>query len=180
MTSPCNNTPQTTQKRLHIATINGAHGVRGLVRIRVYAQDITLIKGPLFVQEQGDTTLCVSLKNAHGASDIYLAAISGIENRDAAHNLLGTRLYIERSSLPPIQGENDFYHADLIGLEAKDSATDQHLGKIIAVSNFGASDLLEIQPKDKQSFFLPFTDTFVCDINLEKGYVMLVGWESFV
>lgn len=151
-------------KRLCIAKIAAAHGVKGLVKLHVFAENIDLLNGKLFTSESGEDTLSITLKNA--TAKHWLAEIDGITDRDAAEALRGTNLYIDKSALPaPDEGE--VYISDLIGLTAIDK-DGQEIGKVIAVDNFGAGDLLEIQPIGAESFYLPFNDDTVLEIQDDK------------
>ena len=151
--------------RICIAKIATAHGIKGLVKLHVFADNETLANGILFTSESGDKTLSLKLKNQ--TAKHWLAEVDGITDRTEAEKLRGTELYIDKENLPDAD-EDEFYIADLIGLPCID-IDQKHIGKIIAVENFGASDLLEIQPakdfKNGESFYLPFTDETVLDIS---------------
>ncbi len=140
--------------RICIAKIATAHGIKGLVKLHVFADDNSLADGILFTSEGGDKTLSLKLKNQ--TAKHWLAEVEGITNRNEAEKLRGTELYIDKDNLPEAN-DDEFYIADLIGLSCIDK-DNKHIGKIIAVENFGASDLLEIQPDGGESFYLPFTD----------------------
>ena len=152
-------------RRVCLAKIATAHGVRGLVKLIVHAADPQSIEayGPLFSSETGPKTLRLKLHNPMGK--YWLAEVDGITDRTAAEKLRGTDLWVDRDKLPaPDEGQH--YYTDLIGLPAHDE-NDKEIGKIITVANFGATDLLEIQPPDSPSFYLPFVDDYVLEINNE-------------
>lgn len=155
-------------KRIALGKILGAHGVKGLVKIKPFGEDPLLIEtlGPVFTGESGDETLTVTMKNAAG-KDIWLAAIAGIADRDAAESLRGTSMFVDAGKLPKIEEENSYYHKDLIGLTVIDE-TGQTIGEVIGVDNFGAGDLFEIKPHDGQSFYLPFREEFVAGVDLAR------------
>ncbi len=151
-------------KRLCIAKIASAHGIKGLVKLHVFAENIDLLNGTLFTSESGDNTLSLKLKNA--TAKHWLAEIENISDRTEAEKLRGTLLYIDENDLPePDDGE--FYITDLIGLLCIDN-TGKEIGTVIAVENFGASDLLEIKPNGEESFYLPFTDDTILEILDDK------------
>ena len=154
---PGSNTPTT---RLAVAKIAAAHGVRGLVKIQSYVETIDILQGELFTSETGPETLCLSLKNA--TAKHWLAEIDGISDRNAAEALKGTLLYRDRAALPALE-EGEFYYSDLIGLPTLD-INGENIGEIIATENFGASDLLEIQPVNAASFYLPVSNDTVLEI----------------
>lgn len=146
--------------RICVAKIATAHGIKGLVKLHIFVDNIDLVSGDLFTSEQGDKTLHITLKNA--TAKHWLAEIKDITDRNAAEALRGTNLYIDKSSLPEAD-EDEFYFSDLIGLPAIDT-NGQEVGKIIGSDNFGAGDLLEIQPAGAESFYLPVTDETVLEI----------------
>jgi len=149
-------------KRVCLAKIATAHGVRGLVKLTVYADDPANLEmhGPLFTSETGAETMKISLHkpmNKH-----WLAEIEGIADRTAAEKLRGTELWLPRDKLPtPEEGEH--YYADLVGMAVVDDKG-QDVGKVAAVHNFGAGDLLDVQPPAGQSFYLPFTKEYILEI----------------
>ncbi len=147
-------------KRILIGEIATVHGVKGLVKVRVFADNLDLLEAPVFTDETSSKTLKLTLKNA--MKDHWLAEVEGIADRTAAEALRGTPLYIDRDALPDTD-EGEHYYVDLIGLECRD--IDGHkIGTVIDVTNFGASDLLDIKPPQGPSFYLPFTDETVLNI----------------
>ena len=86
------------EPRICVAKITTAHGVRGLVKLKIYAEDIALIDGALFTEETGDNTITLTLKSA--TNKFWLAEIEGITDRTQAEKLRGTELYVARSALP--------------------------------------------------------------------------------
>jgi 16S rRNA processing protein RimM len=153
-----------------LGEITGPHGVRGEVRIRSFAarpEDVAAY-GPL-ADEAGARNFEIKITGmARGA---VLARIAGVADRSAAEALRGTRLYVARDKLPqPEAGE--FYRADLVGLVAA-RADGTPVGRVVAVENFGASDVLEIAPDEGDAFFLPFTADAVPDVDMAVGRVTI-------
>ena len=146
--------------RIIIAKIATAHGIKGLVKLHMYTDNIDLFKNTLFTSESGDKSLSLFLKNA--TAKHWLAEVENVSDRNEAEKLRGIELYIDKENLPE-PDPDEFYIDDLIGLSCVDK-DNQNIGKIIAVENFGASDLLEIQPEGKDSFYLPFTDDTILEI----------------
>lgn len=153
--------------RICIGKISAAHGVKGLVKILPYGENLDLL-------EQVDEYK-ITLKNPQGK--FMLAEIEGVNDRDAADALRGTELYITRDKLPEIEEDGTYYHEDLVGLIALDE-NEEEIGKVIAVHNFGAGDLLEIQPKGSSSYLIPFNDEYVPDVRLEKGVILTLRPEE--
>ena len=150
-------------KRICLAKITTAHGIKGQVKLHVYAEDPQSLRdyGPLFTSETGAAALKIIL--ASQMNKFWLANIEGITDRTAAEKLRGTELWVDRDKLPaPKDGQH--YHADLIGLPAQDE-NGSEIGKIVAVVDFGAGDLLNIQPPGASSFYLPFTNDYVRAVN---------------
>ncbi len=146
--------------RILIGEISTVHGVKGLVKVRTYADNLALFSGTLFTDEQSTKTIKLKLKNA--MKDHWLAEVDGITDRTIAEKLRGTQLYVDRAILPP-PDEEEYYYIDLIGKTCVDK-TGTVIGTVIDVTNFGASDLLDIKPPHGPSFYLHFTEETVLDI----------------
>ena len=164
-------------KRIQIARIVTAHGVRGLVKLTVDTDDPAGIDGiPLYTGEHGRETLTLHLKNPVGRA--WVASVDGITDRTAAEALRHTALWIERESLPEAE-KGEYYAADLIGLAACGPEGDR-IGTVIAVNDFGASPLLEIRPLQGASFYLPFTDECVPAVDIPGGKVSIAVPEGLL
>jgi len=142
-------------KRVCLGKIATAHGIKGFVKISVYAEDPRTIDqyGPLFTTEAGSDTITISLKSSTGKH--WLASVDGITERNGAERLRNTELWVDRDRLPKLD-EGRHYHADLANLPVRDQSG-KELGRVITIANFGAGDLLEIQQGAAESFYLPFT-----------------------
>lgn len=147
--------------RILIGEISTVHGVKGLVKLRTYAENLDLFRKPLFINESGSKTLSVTLKNA--MKDHWLAEVDGYADRTRAETLRGTQLYVERDALPA-PGDDEHYYVDLIGMACIDEFG-AAIGTVIDVTNFGASDLLDIKPPSGPSFYLHYTDETVLSID---------------
>lgn len=160
-------------KRVCLGEISTAHGVRGLVRIRVYGDDPQAFTayGPLFTSESGDKTLTIRMKNA--ANKFWLAEVDGVADRNAAELLRGTKLWIERDKLPAPADDDEFYYEDLVGMSVRTEA-DGEVGVVIAVENFGASDLIEVKPPVGHSFYIPFADEYIVEVNMQANSITAI------
>jgi 16S rRNA processing protein RimM len=156
-------------ERVLVGAIAGAHGVRGAVRIRSVTDDPAAVAayGPLF-DETGTRTLV--LKVVGPTKGGIIAEIDGVRDRTAAEALQGTRLYVPRTALPA-PAADEFYQADLVGLavETPDGAA---LGRVRAVQNFGAGDLLEVERADGSTVSLPFTRAAVPVVDVAGGRIV--------
>ncbi|MAY99335.1 MAG: 16S rRNA processing protein RimM [Micavibrio sp.] len=156
-------------QRILIGKIASSHGVKGLVKVDFYAEDTSLLDQAVYTSEKDNKTLKIKLKSK--SKNQYLAEIEGITDKNSSDTLKGTQLYIERDMMPELD-EDEFYLIDLIGLPCFDEQG-QEVGTVTAVQNFGASDLLEIKPKGKESFYLPYSDICVKDIKEDRLIVDL-------
>lgn len=146
-------------KRILLGKIAAAHGIKGLVKVSFYGEDPALLEsGSLYTAETGDSSVGISLKNPMGK--FYLAEVEGCTSRNDAEALRGTELYIDRDRLPEIEEEGTFYYEDLMGLQALNKGGTE-IGRVHAVHNFGAGDLLEIKPLSGETYLVPFTDEYV-------------------
>ena len=128
-----------------LAVIIGAHGIAGEVRLKVFADDLASYK----VFNSGALTL----KSVRTGSNGAIARFAEVADRNAAEALRGTQLTVPRSALPPL-AEGEYYHVDLLGLPAVSDAGDA-LGKVVAIDNYGAGDVLEIERPDGKRFMVP-------------------------
>jgi len=154
-----------------LGAIAGAHGIKGLVRLKSFtarAQDIVAY-GPL-QDAQGARRFELALVGA--ARGALIARVNGVDDRNAAERLKGEKLYVARDRLPPTAA-GEFYHADLIGLaaEQQDGAA---LGRIIAVHDFGGGPNLEIERAAGDSVMVPFTAGVVPVVDIAAGRVVVV------
>jgi 16S rRNA processing protein RimM len=153
-----------------MATIGAAHGVRGEVRVKSFASEpMALADYGLLLADGGRR---FEIERLRPAKNLVIAKFRGIDDRNAAEALNGISLYVPRDRLPT-PDENEFYHADLIGLEAVDERGDP-IGTVIAVHDFGAGDILDIAPPRGPSLLVPFTKAAVPSIDIPAGRLTVV------
>ncbi|MCP4329539.1 MAG: ribosome maturation factor RimM [Alphaproteobacteria bacterium] len=153
-----------------VCAIGAPHGVRGNIRIASFtanAEDF-LSYGPLSDKNGARRYDLEIVGRSRGQ---LIARIAGIDDRDAAEALKGTRLYVPRSALPQTDPE-EFYHADLIGLTAVDP-DGREVGKVKAVYDFGAGHVLEVVDSDRRQVLVPFTREAVPEIDIGGGRVVI-------
>ncbi|MEN3971373.1 ribosome maturation factor RimM [Sphingomicrobium sp. XHP0235] len=150
-------------KRIALAAIAGAHGVRGELRLKLFADGIDTLKKQkaLFVGEDERRLLSIRA-NAKGA----IARLEGCDSREAAEALRGTLIEIDREALPPLE-EGEYYLEDLLDLSVVDE-TGATVGKIVAVENYGASDVVEIERDNGKRFMVPLTEAAVPEWDDER------------
>ena len=158
-------------ERICLGVMVGAHGVRGLVKVKAFTEVPEDVAAYGAVSDEGGKRRW-TLEIAGRAKGVVLARVAGVSDRDQAQALHGTRLYVERSALPALEEEEVFYHADLVGLRVEDT-TGQALGQVQAVENYGAGDLLEIVDAEGRSQMLPFTRAAVPEVDLAGGRLVV-------
>jgi len=159
----------TTDRLILVAQVGGAFGVKGEVRLTTFTAEPMAVKdyGPLL---RADGTPALTLTTARPDKKGVVGRAEQVKSREDAEALRGLKLYIARDTLPP-PGEDEFYLADLIGLEARDGS-DVVIGTVRAVQNFGADDMLEIAPAGGgQTWYLPFTREAVPEIHTADGWL---------
>jgi 16S rRNA processing protein RimM len=155
-----------------VGRVVGVFGVRGDLRIAAFTAEPGALLGYRDLK-RADGAPALTLVSGRLDKGGLVAHARGVDTRDQAEALKGLELYIEREALPAAD-EDEFYLADLIGLETRDPAG-ALIGRIKAVENFGAGDLLEIQPSDGgSSWWLPFTHDTVPEVRIEEGWVAVV------
>jgi 16S rRNA processing protein RimM len=153
-----------------VARIGAAHGVRGAVKLSTFTEDPLAVKryGPLATK---DGARSFEVTHAREAKGHLVATLKGIATREEAERLNGLELYIAREKLPETDAD-EYYHADLIGLAAVNAA-DEPIGRVIAIHNFGAGDIIEIAPPKGATMLLPFTNAVVPTVDLANDRVVI-------
>jgi 16S rRNA processing protein RimM len=153
-----------------VARIGAAHGVRGAVKLWTFTEDPLAVQtyGPLMTKDGARQFEVTSAREAKGH---LVATLKGISTREEAERLNGIELYVAREKLPATD-EDEYYHADLIGLAAVNTANEP-LGRVIAIHNFGAGDIIEIAPPSGSTMLLPFTNAVVPSVDIAGGRVVI-------
>ena len=145
--------PATEERRVALAAVAGAHGVKGEVRLKLFTDSVDglAIHKTVFVNGAAR-----KLHSVRDGGKTAIARIEGVGSREAAEALRGTLVEIDRDALPPLE-EGEYYHADLIGLTCFDEAGNT-IGSVVGVDNFGAGDLLDIEKVDGKRALIPYRD----------------------
>ncbi|MGX1307409.1 16S rRNA processing protein RimM [Amorphus suaedae] len=153
-----------------LAEIGAAHGVRGAAKLRLFAEDPASLTdcGPLVLSD-GRTLKVTGLETAGGK---IVARFEGVPDRTAVETLRGETLWLPRDRLPAIDEDDTFYHVDLLGLDVVDT-DGQPIGRVKTIQDFGAGDLVEIDRPDAASFFLPFTEACVPQVDIAGGRLVV-------
>ena len=151
--------------RVCMGVIGAPHGVRGAVRIKSFTDEPEAIAGyGALEDESGARRFTLHVVGAAKGDGMVIATLSGVVDRNRAEALRGLRLYAPRAALPAT-AEDEFYHADLVGLAAE-LEDGMPLGKVVAVHDFGAGDMIEIAREAGQPVLVPFTRAAVPVIDL--------------
>jgi 16S rRNA processing protein RimM len=169
--------PTSEGEKVLLARILTAHGLRGEVKILTFTEvpENIAVYGPLTTRD-GRTFRIESLRAAKG--EAVIARLSGVSDRTVAEALRGTELFVSRDQLPAPDAE-EWYYSDLIGLKAQ-SPEGVEVGKVIAVHDFGAGDLLEIRPVSGKAILLAFTQDNVPAVNTKNGCLTVILPEEIV
>jgi 16S rRNA processing protein RimM len=153
-----------------VARIGAPHGVRGAVKLWTFTGDPLAVKryGPLATKDGARRFELTHVREAKGH---LVATLKGVVTREEAQRLNGIELYVAREKLPATAAD-EYYHADLIGLAAVNAA-EEPIGRVIAIHNFGAGDIIEIAPLSGATMLLPFTNAVVPAVDLKQGRVVI-------
>jgi len=153
-----------------VARIGAAHGVRGAVKLWTFTEDPFAVRryGPLLSKDGKRQFEIAQLREA---KDHLVATPLNVATRDDAERLNGIELYVPREKLPATD-DDEYYHTDLIGLAAV-TTDGEPLGRVLAIHNFGAGDIIEIAPPKGTSMLLPFTNAVVPEVDLAGGRVVI-------
>ena len=164
--------PKGNENLILMGRIGAAHGIKGEVRIQSFTEEpLDLARYSPFVTNRPGLT--VTIATARGTTNMLVARIKGVDDRSAAEKLNGVELYVDRGALPAPEDEDDFYHADLIGLRAQLSDGTM-LGEVTAIPNYGAGDILEVRAlKGGDTYLFPFTRQVVPEVHVKDGYVVI-------
>jgi 16S rRNA processing protein RimM len=158
-------------KPVQMAVIGAPHGVKGELRVKTFTADPLALGdyGPL-TSEDGRTFTVAAIRPA---KNIVVVRFKEVTTREQAEAVNGVALYVDRSVLPDEElDEEEFFHADLIGLEIRDE-TGAKIGKVIAIQNFGGGDILEANLSGRRSVMIPFTLAAIPEVSVSGGYIRL-------
>lgn len=158
-----------------LAVIGAPHGIKGEVRVKSFTDD------PLAFADYGKLHDRDGRKyqviGARVSKTVVVTRFKSVDSREKAEALKGVELFVERSKLPDVEDEDEFYMADLIGLEAV-SPDGQRLGVVKEVYDFGAGDILEIKLEGGKPELFPFTKEAFPEIDVEAGRIVFVPPET--
>jgi 16S rRNA processing protein RimM len=153
------------ERKIALAAVAGAHGIKGELRLKLFSESADSLSrhDTLFVE--GVERRLLAIRDSGKAA---VARFEGIDDRSAAEALRGSLVEVDRSALPPLE-EGEYYHADLIGLCAV-TRDKEAVGTVVAIENYGAGDLLEIEDAQGKRSLIPFRSGIA---DLEEGKIIL-------
>lgn len=156
------------ERTICVGKIVGAHGLRGLVRLRSFTEDPAAIAQYAVADEMGRPRK-VTLKTP--MAEEFIAEVEGVTTREQAEAARGLRLFVARDQLPKLSAR-EYYLADLVGLRAEDTVG-KVCGTVLAVHDFGAGAVLEFKLSDGRTAMLPFRDAFIPTVALQEGRIVI-------
>ena len=158
------------EKSVQMAVIGAPHGVKGEVRVKTFTGDPLALGdyGPLRAADGRILTVAA----IRPAKTVVVVRFKEIASREAAEAVTGTELFIDRSALPDDLDDDEFYHADLIGLAVRDE-TGSSIGKVAAIQNFGGGDIVEVALAGRRTVMIPFTLAAIPEISVRDGFIRI-------
>ena len=153
------------ERRVALAAVAGAHGVKGELRLKLFSDSIESLSRHENLLVGGASRRLLAIRDSGKTA---VARFEGISDRSAAEALRGSLVEVDRSRLPPLE-QGEYYHADLIGLSAVDGEGND-VGTVVSVENYGAGDLLEIEDAAGKRSLIPFRDGIA---DLREGRIVL-------
>ncbi len=144
--------PVSDDQRVALAAVAGAHGIKGEVRLKLFADSVASLAAHDQLYVGGELRRLLAVRDGKAP----VAKFDGIADRNAAEGLRGLLVEIDRAALPPLD-DGEYYHADLIGLTCF-SDSGETIGSVVGVENYGAGDLLDIELVDGGRAMIPFRD----------------------
>lgn len=157
--------------KIKILTFGKAQGIRGEIRVQLHLDNPQTLQDlmPLY-DDKGKEYFIEKIRQQN---TVFIAKIKHISDRTQAEQLTNSALFVDKNKLPKNE-ENEFYYDDLIGLDVKYNGSDEVVGEILRVVDFGAGDLLEIQYNaNLKSEYHPFTLDYVPEIDIENGFISI-------
>ncbi|MFT4132137.1 ribosome maturation factor RimM [Labrys sp. (in: a-proteobacteria)] len=170
--------PPAPQNLVLLGVFGAAHGLKGEIRLKSYTEEPLAIAnyGPLLTK----TGRRIKLATVRQAKDVLIARVEGVGDRTGAEQLVNLQLFVEREALGTPDDEDEFFHADLIGLVARDE--DGHkIGMVTGLFDFGAGDIIEVTPEatkeapgSAKPLLLPFTKAVVPAVDIKAGHIVVI------
>ncbi|PSC04761.1 16S rRNA processing protein RimM [Alsobacter soli] len=163
-----------TRDLILMGVLGAPHGVRGEMRLKSFTEEPLAIADYGVLSDEPGQRQFTILSARLVKDDMLVVRLEGVSDRDKAAALTNTRLYATRDQLPPVEEDDEFYQADLVGL-AVEAENGEPIGTVLAVLDFGAGDILEVQPASGgRPIMLPFTKAVIPTVDLAAGRLVAV------
>lgn len=162
----------TAQSKICLGAVVGVHGIKGEVKVKSFTErDRDIDKYGVLTDQNGRS---LEIKVVGHSKELLRVKIKGVDDRNLAQTFIGTQLFADRNVLPPLTDDEEFYQADLVGLDVCEAASGNVAGKVAGIYNFGAGDILEIKVKSSGKLeMIPFNHAYVPTVNIEDGYIIV-------
>ena len=169
--------PATDESLLLVGVVGAARGLKGEVRVKSFTAN------PADIGSYGELTneagnVCYKIKVTGKHKESVLARIEGVEDRTAAENVRGLKLFVRREQMPKLE-EDEFYFSELVGLDAV-LVDGKKWGRVVLADDFGAGPVLEVALASGDNEMVPFTLDVVPEVNLEKGLITVIPPEGLL
>ena len=155
-----------------LGAIVGVHGIKGEVKVKSFTEhDRDIDKYGALTDQNGNV---LHIKVVGHSKELLRVKIEGVDDRNLAQTFIGKQLFVKRSVLPPLLHDDEFYQADLVGLDVRQEGANDVVGKVAGIYNFGAGDILEIKlASDGRLEMIPFNHSYVPTIDIDDGYIIV-------
>jgi len=153
-----------------VAKFGAPHGVRGEVRVKSYTQDPAAILDYSPLQSRDGRLFTV--RSVRPAGEVLVARIAELTDRNAAEAVTNMQLFVPRERIPPADDEDEFLHADLIGLKVE-PLDGEAVGTVTAIYDFGAGDVIDVARRAKKAVMVPFTKAVVPTVDIAGGRIVI-------
>lgn len=163
--------PPASKNLILLGVFGAAHGLKGEVRLKSYTEE------PLAIANYGALKTkagrLIKFTSLRQQKDMLVARVEGVDDRTAAEQLVNLQLFVDRDALGAPEDDEEFFHADLIGLAARGEAG-ALLGTVTGMFDFGAGDIIEVTPEGGKPLLLPFTRAVVPTVDIKAGHIVVV------
>lgn len=160
------------QSKICLGAVVGVHGIKGEVKVKSFTEhDRNIDKYGVLTDQHGRS---LEIKVVGHSKELLRVKIKGVDDRNLAQTYIGTQFFADRDVLPPLTNDEEFYQADLVGLDVREATSGNVAGKVVGIYNFGAGDILEIKVKASGKLeMIPFNHAYVPTVNVADGYIIV-------
>lgn len=160
------------ENKICLGAVVGVHGIKGELKVKSFAEADRNLERYGALEDQNGRRL--EVKVVGHSKELLRVKIKGIEERNAALTMVGTQLWADRSVLPELKSEDEYYQIDLIGLNVRDAETGAIVGNVAGIYNFGAGEIVEIKVAATDALeLIPFNHSYVPEVNIKDGYIIV-------